>query len=201
MSYFYPQYLAWSNTLLSPDWPVWDLALALALTTLLLEDLALAAGVALAVAGRLPWSLAVVAVAGGITLGDIGLYGLGRLARRVPRWQQRLLAGRAQARVRWVHEQLQQNAISAILLARVIPGLRLPTYTACGFLSLLPLLPFSVWCALAVCGWTAGLFWLSAALGESLTRGLGISAPLAAALPVVLLAVAPPAWRRCKKFL
>ncbi|MCW5636277.1 MAG: hypothetical protein KIT17_23275, partial [Rubrivivax sp.] len=52
-------------------------ALVLALTTLLVEDLAIAAGAALAARGDLSWALAFVAVAGGIAAGDVGLYALG----------------------------------------------------------------------------------------------------------------------------
>ncbi|MEO6624374.1 MAG: hypothetical protein ABIN37_06040, partial [Burkholderiaceae bacterium] len=45
------------------------IAVALALTTLLVEDVAIAAGVALATQGALSWSLSLVAVGGGIALG------------------------------------------------------------------------------------------------------------------------------------
>ena len=60
------------------------IALALALTTLLLEDLAIAAGVALATQGAVSWGLSIAAVGGGIALGDLGLYALGLAARRLP---------------------------------------------------------------------------------------------------------------------
>ena len=62
----------------------WIILPALVLITFLLEDVAIAAGVALALNGTIGWPAAFVAVAGGIALGDIGLYGLGRLAIRLP---------------------------------------------------------------------------------------------------------------------
>jgi membrane protein DedA with SNARE-associated domain len=161
------------------------IAIVLALTTLLLEDLAIAAGAALATQGLISWDLAFVAVAGGIAVGDWGLYGLGAAARRVPWLQRRYIGGTRSAA--WSHSlttQLHTRLFSAVMLARVVPGLRLVTYTACGFLRV-PWLPFSLWVSVAVSLWTAGLI---AALWH-------IPAPLAVALPIVLLAAAVPVWR------
>ncbi|MBK6386204.1 MAG: hypothetical protein IPF71_05020 [Rhodoferax sp.] len=62
----------------------WVICMALVLTTLLLEDLAIAAGVAVATQGALSWEWAFAAVAGGIAAGDLGLYGLGVAANRIP---------------------------------------------------------------------------------------------------------------------
>ena len=60
----------------------WLICVALAFTTLLLEDLAIAAGVAVAAQGLLAWPLSFAAVAGGIAAGDIGLYALGLASAR-----------------------------------------------------------------------------------------------------------------------
>jgi membrane protein DedA with SNARE-associated domain len=168
----------------------WLICVVLALTTLLLEDVAIAAGAALAAQGSLSWTLAFAAVAGGIAAGDVGLYALGLAARRV-RWLQRRIHPERSA---WAREQLVQRLPSAVLLARVIPGLRLLTYTACGWLRV-PLLPFTVWVGVAVALWTAGLFWLSAAIGALLAETLSIPVPVAVALPILLLAAAIPLWR------
>ncbi|HSI57650.1 MAG TPA: VTT domain-containing protein, partial [Ideonella sp.] len=127
----------------------WLIAVALALTTLLLEDLAIAAGVALATQGAISWGLSLAVVGGGIALGDLGLYALGLAATRVPGLRQRYIGERSL----WAREQLLQRLASAVLLARVIPGLRLVTYTACGFLRV-PLRPFTAWVAVAVSFWT-----------------------------------------------
>lgn len=171
----------------------WFIATALALTTLLLEDLAIAAGVVVAVQGSLSWGASFAAVAGGIAAGDLGLYALGLAATRLPWLQRRFLP----ARSAWAREQLVARLPSAVLLARVIPGLRLLTYTACGFLRV-PLLPFCAWVALAVTLWTAGLFWISAALGEAIARRWGIPPPLAVALPIIALAMAFPLLRAAR---
>ena len=87
---------------------------------------------------------------------------------------------------------------SAVLLARVIPGLRLVTYTACGFLRV-PLLPFTAWVLLAVTLWTFGLYGLSAAIGQALSQRLGLPPAVAVALPIVLLAVSVPLLRSVRQ--
>ena len=171
----------------------WLIAAALALTTLLLEDLAIAAGVALATQGAISWGLSLAAVGGGIALGDLGLYALGLAATRVPGLRRRCIGERSL----WAREQLLQRLASAVLLARVIPGLRLVTYTACGFLRV-PLRPFTAWVAVAVSLWTAGLYGLSVAIGQSLATHLGLPPALAVALPILVLAAAVPLLRRAR---
>ncbi len=168
----------------------WLIVLALALTTLLLEDVAIAAGAALATQGLLSWEWAFVAVAGGIALGDLGLYALGAGARRIPWLHRRYIKDQRP----WLREKLEHRLLSAVLVARVVPGLRLVTYTLCGFAQV-PLAPFSAGVALAVTLWTAGLFWLSTAIGQALTQALHIPLPLAVALPVLLMALAFPMFR------
>jgi membrane protein DedA with SNARE-associated domain len=169
-------------------------ALVLALTTLLVEDLAIAAGAALATQGTVSWELAFVAVAGGIALGDLGLYALGAGARRV-RWLERRHGGPRRLALDRCSERLARHLPSAVLLARVIPGLRLVTYTASGFLRI-DLLRFTLWVAIAVAAWTAGLFALASALGHWLAASMAIPAPLAVALPVLAFALAVPLWQR-----
>jgi membrane protein DedA with SNARE-associated domain len=170
------------------------IAVVLALTTLLLEDLAIAAGVALATQGAISWSLSLVAVGGGIAAGDIGLYGLGLAATRVP-WVRRRFVG---DRSLWARDQLVTRLPSAVLLARVIPGLRLVTYTACGLVRV-PLLRFSAWVLLAVALWTLGLYGVSVAVGSALADHLGVPPPVAVALPILALAVAVPLCRQLRQ--
>jgi len=169
----------------------WVICLALVLTTFLLEDLAIAVGAVLAVQGALSWELAAMAVGGGIALGDVGLYGLGMAANRVPYLRRRLIDGRGN----WVGAQLRNRFVGAILLARVIPGLRLVTYTACGFYRL-PFWPFCGWVVLAVTAWTVGLMWLSSAIGAHLSAALGIPPALAVALPIAMFALIMMFWPR-----
>ena len=182
--------LAWTQAALAGMASPAVIALALALTTLLLEDLAIAAGVALATQGLISWELSLAAVGGGIALGDLGLYALGVGATRVP-WLKRRYVGDKSL---WARERIVRRLPSAVLLARVIPGLRLATYAACGFVRV-PLLPFSAWVLFAVTLWTLGLYGLSAAIGHALADRLGLPPALAVALPIIVLALAVPLWR------
>ena len=186
--------LSWFEAVLSGMADPWAIAVALALTTLLLEDVAIAAGVALVAQGLISLSLSLGAVAGGIALGDLGLYAAGMAATRVP-WLRRRYIGE---RSLWARAQLLRKLPTAVLLARVIPGLRLLTYTACGFVRV-PLLPFCIWVALAVTLWTAGLYGLGFAIGNALAERLGIPPALAVALPILLLAAAIPLLRRARQ--
>ena len=166
------------------------ISLVLALTTLLLEDVAIAAGVALATQGALSWGLSLAAVGGGIALGDLGLYALGLGATRVP-WLRRRYIGEPSA---WAQAQIVRRLASAVLVARVVPGLRLVTYTACGFVRV-PFWPFTAWVVVAVALWTTGLYALSVAIGNALAQHLGLPPAVAVALPILLLAAAVPLWR------
>ena len=180
----------WAEAVLSGMGSPGVIALVLALTTLLVEDLAIAAGVALATQGAISWGLSLAAVGGGIALGDLGLYGLGMAATRVP-WLQRRYVGAKSDRA---HGQIAQRLSSAVLVARVVPGLRLLTYTTCGFVRV-PLLPFTAWVLVAVSLWTVGLYALSVAIGQTLARTLGLPPALAVAIPIVVLALAVPLVR------
>jgi membrane protein DedA with SNARE-associated domain len=186
--------LAWFQAVLAGMAAPWLIAVVLALTTLLLEDLAIAAGVALATQGVISWALSMAAVGGGIALGDIGLYAMGLAATRVP-WLHRRYVGERSA---WAQAQLVKRLPSAVLLARVIPGLRLATYTACGFVRV-PLAPFAAWVLLAVTLWTLGLYGLSVAIGQALARHLGLPPTVAVALPILAVALLIPLWRLARQ--
>ena len=186
--------LAWFQAVLAGMATPFVIALVLALTTLLLEDLAIAAGVALATQGVISWELSLAAVGGGIALGDLGLYAMGHHATRVP-WLRRRYVGDKSL---WARDQLVRRLPSAVLLARVIPGLRLATYTACGFVRV-PLLPFTAWVVIAVTLWTLGLYALSAAIGHALAERFGLPSAVAVALPIIALALAVPLWRSARQ--
>jgi membrane protein DedA with SNARE-associated domain len=186
--------LAWFHAVLQGMATPGVIAVVLALTTLLLEDLAIAAGVALATQGLIGWGLSLAAVGGGIAAGDIGLYGLGLAATRVSWLRTRYVGEKSD----WARGQIVRRLSSAVLLARVVPGLRLATYTTCGFVRV-PLAPFTAWVLLAVGLWTLGLYLLSAAIGQALARQLGLPSAVAVALPIALLAAAVPLWRALRR--
>ena len=172
----------------------WFIVTALILTTFLLEDVAIAAGVSLATNGNLSWMLAFIAVAAGIALGDLLLYWLGAGARRIKWLEKRYIT----ADTHKITESLHSHLISATLLARVIPGLRLFTYTACGFIRV-SLPKFTAWVVIAVLVWTGGLFWLSATTGHALAMLLGVPESVAVTLPIIAIALAFPAYKYFKQ--
>jgi len=185
--------LAWFQAALAGMAAPAVIAGVLALTTLLLEDLAIAAGVALATQGVISWELSLLAVGGGIALGDLGLYAMGLGATRVPWLRKRYVGDKST----WAREQIVRRLPSAVLLARVVPGLRLATYTTCGFVRV-PIVPFTTWVILAVTLWTVGLYGLSAAIGQALARQLGLPPALAVAIPILVLAAAVPLVRHLR---
>lgn len=105
------------------------LAAAIFLLTFILEDLALAAGAFLLAENLLPIDVLGAALMIGIFLGDIMLYGAGWCAQRWG-WFTHLMRSRI---AHTIEDTLQKNMAGAILLARCIPGVRLPTYTAMGY--------------------------------------------------------------------
>lgn len=184
----------WTQAVLSGMGTPCVIALVLALTTLLVEDLAIAAGVALATQGAISWGLSLGAVGGGIAVGDLGLYGLGLAATREP-WLQRRYLG---AKSNWARAKIVQRLSSAVLVARVVPGLRLLTYITCGFVRV-PLLLFTAWVLHAVSLWTAGRYALSVVIGQTQVQSLGVPPAVAVALPIVFLALAFPLLRRARQ--
>jgi membrane protein DedA with SNARE-associated domain len=176
-----------------PDWwqpalqgmaAPWVIMTVLALTTLLLEDVALAAGAALATQGLISWPLAFLAVAGGIALGDLGLYAMGWGARKVKALEARFIGPRSLA----LRGRLSSELGAAVLLARVVPGLRLLTYTAAGFLDI-SRSRFTVWVLLAVSLWTVGVFAVSVAIGSWLASVSGLSPAVAVAIPIIVFSI------------
>lgn len=168
----------------------WIIFLALVLTSFLLEDLSLAVGAVLATQGSISWEFAFLAVAGGIALGDLGLFGLGYLAQRISFLRHRYIDEKRA----WAREALLRHFIRSIALARVLPGLRLVTYSAAGYLRI-PFLRFSAWVMITVSLWTASVFVLSAFFGEQLAQHLNAPAPLMVGLLVIALALVVPILR------
>ena len=113
--------------------PVWQ-AGALFLSTFVLEDVAaIGAGLLLAT-GVLAWPLAFGACFLGIWIGDAGLYGLARLIGR--NWFERTSLRRFSGRVEQSERWFADRGDSILVFSRLLPGARLPTYLAAGFLRL-----------------------------------------------------------------
>jgi membrane protein DedA with SNARE-associated domain len=167
------------------------IALGILAATFVLEDVASVAAALLAAAGVIAPGLALAALFAGIVLGDLGLYGLGRLATRNP-FARRILRrqGLIQARG-WMDSRL----FASVFGARFVPGARLPTYTASGFLGL-SFLRFALAAVIASVIWTSGLFAVIYSFGALVWQELGPWRWAAAAALLSCAIVLPRLWVR-----
>jgi membrane protein DedA with SNARE-associated domain len=141
---------------------------AVVLGTFILEDATTILAAMLVADGQLSGGLALGALYVGIVLGDLGLYGLGWLAARLPMLSRLLPPRRADVVRAW----LAGRVFRVVLVSRFLPGLRLPTYTTCGFLGADPK-QFLLATMLATSLWTTLLFAVSLHLGAELIICLG----------------------------
>ncbi|MCK0068375.1 DedA family protein [Kordiimonas laminariae] len=108
------------------------LGLALALATFATEDGTLIAGSILVGMGVVSPLFAITAIATGILVGDIGLYGLGWTARDNNYLRKKLPIGKTRKLRRW----LKGKESGVLFFSRFTPGTRLVTYLTFGFLKL-----------------------------------------------------------------
>jgi membrane protein DedA with SNARE-associated domain len=149
--------------------PLWQ-ALTLFASTFILEDVAaVGAGVLLAT-GVLAWPTAFLACFLGIWAGDGGLYALARLVGRP--WFERTPLRRFSARVERSERWFADRGISVLIFSRLVPGARLPTYLAAGFLRL-PIKRFLLITGCASLVWTVIVLLATQVLGVGLLGWLG----------------------------
>lgn len=143
-------------------------AVAIILGTFILEDAATVIAAMEAADGKISPALALGSLYVGIALGDLGLYGLGWSAARV-RFIARILPPHRNEAIRaW----LNGRVFRVVLVSRFLPGLRLPTYTTCGFVGA-DLGQFASAVVIATICWTSLLFGLSLRIGHLLMDHFG----------------------------
>ncbi len=181
-------------------WPPLLQAVTLGLLTFVQEDVPTVGGALLAAAGAIAWEVCFAGVFLGIWLGDALLYvgarAFGRpLLQRA--WARRFVDPAAIARSEaW----FTRRGTWLLLSSRFVPGTRLPTYLAAGFLRL-PFPRFLSVTGLAVATWTAGVFVLARVMGPGLVRHLRVwenhlwVALLVIAVGVIVLRAAPRGLR------
>lgn len=142
------------------------LMLLVALTTFVSEDLASIGAGLMAARGTFTFLQATGAALAGIVLGDMALYAAGR-------WVGRPLVSRAPFSWFVSSEKLSvgekwfdEKGIRAVLIARFIPGTRLPTYVAAGVLKA-PFFKFFGYFLVAALLWTPAIVGASMYLGRS----------------------------------
>ncbi len=187
----------WPNAV---EWlPLWKGA-GFFFATFILEDAAaIGAGLLLA-AGGLTWPVAFFSCWLGIWLGDAGLYALARFAGR--KWFERSSLQKYSAAVARREQWFGENGTLILIFSRCVPGARLPTYLAAGFLRW-PLPRFIFVTGLAAFFWTAFVLWLTTLVGRPLLQWLNFykhgSTLLVGAIISILIAAQLFRWS-AKKF-
>jgi membrane protein DedA with SNARE-associated domain len=163
-------------------------ALAIALSSLVSEDAAVVGAGLLAFAGTIGWPTAFGAAFLGVWVGDIGLYAVGRWWGRG--LAERLLRGSALAapRLRRSEEWFRRHGWLALVMCRMVPGTRLPTYLTAGLLRM-PVAAFVVLTGVLAAGWVLALLFVVAQIGEHAPAFLAQQRwPVAAVVLAVLAA-------------
>ena len=114
-------------------------------------------------------AVALVALYLGIVLGDLGLYGLGKLAVSTP-WARRWAPP---DRFSHSRDWLRGRVFTVVFVSRFLPGARLPTYTACGYFGA-SLPRFAMAAIVATLIWTTLLFSISLHVGRFMAEHLGV---------------------------
>ena len=142
--------------------------LAIVTGTFILEDAATVLAAMQNQDGKITTSLALGSLYVGIVVGDLGLYGLGRLATLSSHVKRLLPPGRRLRSKQWI----EHRVFRVVFISRFIPGARLPTYTSCGYLHA----SFSRFALAAVAAtsiWTTLLFLVARHVGQFLISHLG----------------------------
>jgi len=153
---------------------MWSPALqagTLFLSTFVLEDVAAVGAGLLLASGVLAWPIAFGACFLGIWMGDAGLYGFARVAGRA--WFEKSSWARFSTNVQRSERWFAERGNWILVFSRLMPGARLPTYLAAGFLRL-PLNRFLFITGAASLVWTATVLFVGQVFG---TRVLGWLAP------------------------
>jgi len=188
---------------LSPEaianWLPFAKAVGFFFATFILEDAAaIGAGLLLAT-GQISWPAAFAACFLGIWSGDTGLYGLARFAGRG--WFERSSLNRFRDKVARSEGWFAQRGISILIFSRMVPGARLPTYLAAGFLRV-PLPRFLAVTGVASFFWTFAVLLISQSFGAQVVHWLHAYKQVSLLLVLLVIAGAfllQSAWRRLSK--
>lgn len=143
-------------------------AVVAACGTFILEDATSIACGVLVAEGKMDLAVAYLGVAAGIVIGDLGLYAIGRICgKRLVKWGW-LSVGKMD-RAHWWFER---NVVTAVVLSRIVPGARTPTYLAAGVFAA-NIWKFLATAIVASLAWTALLMWIVVSLGDTVLPRLG----------------------------
>ncbi len=152
------------------EWIPFTKAAGFFLATFVLEDVAAVGAGLLLATGGISWPAAFAACFLGIWIGDAGLYGIARFAGRG--WFERSSLRRFAPKVAESERWFVERGMPILIFSRVVPGARLPTYLAAGFLRV-PLPRFLFITGVASCVWTVFVLFLAQLFGARLAGWLG----------------------------
>lgn len=144
------------------------------------ENIAIVTAAILITSHQLPRWIALVSLYCGMTTSDLALYGAGALARR-NRHLRNFLFNRGNGRL---SSLLSNNMALAVIGARLVPGMIMPSYLACGWAGL-PFRRFFVLCLVSAAIYLPLALGLALAFGEATTRYFGYWAWAALILPLL----------------
>jgi membrane protein DedA with SNARE-associated domain len=154
------------------------------------EDLAIILGGYLIVNDLMPTSLVVLSLYGGIVASDFALYGIGAAARYVP-WLSRFAVD---GKVRRFSETLHRNVFGVVALCRVVPGIVLVAFVACGW-ARVSLLRFAAASLIVSALYLPLMLYLVIMFGDALDDSVGIWA-----WPLLFVAIGATSFARKKIF-
>lgn len=139
--------------------------LSIFFATFILEDVALISALALIADGKMTFNLALAACFLGISIGDIGLYFIGRFAGRLG-LDTKLKSNKS---INSVLAKLEHSSLldSMIFISRLVPGTRLPTYLVAGLVRY-SFYKFTVYTFISVGLWV----FFALAIGKSVNTAL-----------------------------
>ena len=152
------------------EWfPLWKAA-GFFFATFVLEDVATVSAGLLLATGQISWPAAFTACFLGIWLGDAGLYALARFAGRG--WFERSYLRKFSDKVTRSEQWFAERGTLILIFSRFVPGARLPTFLAAGFLRV-PAVRFLVITGVAAFVWTFIILLLAQTFGAQITKWLG----------------------------
>lgn len=182
------------------EWMPFAKAAGFFLATIALEDAAAVGAGLLLSSGGISWPAAFIACFLGIWMGDAGLYFLARCAGRG--WFERSSLRRFSPKVAESEGWFAERGTLILIFSRLLPGARLPTYLAAGFLRVPPA-HFLFITGLASCLWTIAILFVAESFGARLTSWLSIykhAGLILVTFGLILLALLPLLRRAFKDF-
>lgn len=167
------------------------LAAMIVIATFILEDGATIGASLLALEGLIDPQLALGALIFGIVIGDLGLYGIGSYASRHPG----ILRFIGKKRLEKGRRYLNQRLAPALIGARCLPGMRMPTYVASGLLGV-SFLRFSMIAIIAASIWASFFFWAILSFGRLIVDQIGDNIWILGVILLFIIIFLPKAWQK-----